>query len=62
MKTIKKTINGIQAGDKIRYLDGDTHIYTVLAVYFPTKISVGLRDFPDTEQDYLTDIKEVEKV
>ncbi len=62
MKTINQTKNGIKAGDKVKYLDGDPHVYRVYAVYTPTKVSIGLRDYPDTEQDFMTNIKEIQKV
>lgn len=53
----------IKAGDKVYYLnDPDREPYTVYAVYSDTKVSLGLKDYPDTEQDYQTDIKEIKKL
>ena len=53
--------NPFKPGDKVKYKDGDPIIYYVYAVYSPTKLSLGLADYPDTEQDYQTDIKDIKK-
>ena len=52
----------IKIGDRVRYKDNDTRIYRVYAVYNKNKVSLGLADYPDTEQDYLTDINNIEKI
>jgi len=58
--------NPFKSGDKVKYKDEIgtpmESIFIVYAVYSPTKISLGLRDYPDTEQDYQTDIKDIVKV
>ena len=51
--------NPFYPGDKVRYKDGDT-IYTVWAIYSDTQVSLGLEDYPDVEQDYKTDINNIE--
>lgn len=51
----------LKAGQKVR-LKEDGRIYTVIADYGDNKYSLGLYDYPDTEQDYLTDINEIEEV
>lgn len=48
-------------GDKVMYKDGDKHIYTVLGIYSKDKVSLSLRDYDDTEQDFLTNIKDIKK-
>lgn len=60
--------NPFKVGDKVKYKDEietPTHLedkFIVYAVYNDTKVSLGLRNYPDTEQDYLTDIKDIVKV
>jgi len=57
---MKKFKNPFKAGDRITYKnDPDKEIYFVYAVYSDTEISLGLLDYPDTEQDYLTKINEI---
>lgn len=53
--------NPYQQGDRVR-IDGDDDIYTVYAVYSDTEVSLGLKDYPDVEQDYLTDISILERI
>ena len=45
---IKKVQKGnpYKPGDKVRYKDNDPHLYTVYAIYSPTQLSIGLRDYP----------------
>jgi len=53
----KKTI---KLGQKVRYKDGDPRIFKVYAIYPNNRVSLGLYDYPDTEQDYqvsLNDLK-----
>jgi hypothetical protein len=45
--------------DRVRYKN-DKRIFRVYAIYSKTKVSLGLYDYPDTEQDFQTDIKEIE--
>jgi hypothetical protein len=48
--------NPYKSGDLV-YVDGEgDSVFTVYAVYGDTKVSLGLREYPDTEQDYQTDI------
>lgn len=56
------TKNGIKAGDKVKYNDGDPAIYTVYAVYAKNKVSLSLQDYQDIEQDIKTDIKDITKI
>ena len=53
--------NPYSSGDLVK-VDGDDTIYTVYGVYSDTEVSLGLADYPDTEQDYLTDISILERV
>ena len=57
-----KSNNPFKPGDKVRYKDGDTTVYTVIGVYSDEKVSLSLADYPDTEQDSLTNINRIEKV
>ena len=54
--------DSIKAGDSVRYKDGDDRIYTVYAVYSDSMISLGLADYPDTEQDGQININKIIKV
>jgi len=55
-------MNPYKAGDKVRYKDegenGD--VFIVYHVYDEQYVSLGLREYPDTEQDYQTHIDEIE--
>lgn len=59
---MQKNKNPFKAGDLVQYKDGDPRIFTVYAVYSPTDVSLGLADYPDVEQDIMTNINEIEKV
>ncbi len=52
--------NSYKPGDEVRYIDGDPRTFIVYAIYSPTTLSLGLAEWPDTEQDILTNIKEIE--
>jgi len=58
--------NPFKSGDQVIYKDElgtpRESVFRVYAVYSDTKVSLGLRDYPDTEQDYLTDIKKIIKI
>jgi len=58
--------NLFKSGDKVNYKDEIgtpmESIFRIYAVYSDTEVSLGLRDYPDTEQDYLTNIKDIVKV
>ena len=51
----------MKAGQKVR-LKSDGRIYTIYAVYSKTHVSLGLHDYPDTEQDFQTNINELEVI
>jgi len=51
-----------KSGDKVKYKDGDKRIFKVHSIYSDTELSLGLADYPEVEQDYLTNIKEIEGV
>ena len=51
-----------KSGDKVKYKDGDARVFTVHTVYSPAKVSLGLYDYPDTEQDYTTKTTDLIKV
>lgn len=50
-----------KSGDKVRYKDegADGDIFAVYHVYDDEHVSLGLRDYPDTEQDSQTHINEI---
>ena len=58
LKTAKSMVNFFKPGDKVRFT-GDTDIYIVHTVYSRSQVSLGLLDYPDTEQDQLTDINQL---
>ena len=45
-------------GHQVRII-GEPAIYTVHTVYSPTEVSLGLLDYPDTEQDSIINVKEL---
>jgi hypothetical protein len=50
-----------QIGEKVR-LKTDGKLYTIYGVYDDENISLGIYDYPDTEQDIITNIKDIEKI
>jgi len=52
----------LKIGDRVKFKDGDPATYKVYGIYNSKKVSLGLRDFPDTEMDYTTDISELIRV
>ena len=58
--------NPFKVGNKVKYKDEigttDESIFRVYGIYSDTEVSLGLRDYPDTEQDYLTHIDQIVKV
>jgi len=52
----------IKAGDKVKYKDGDKRIFTVYSVYNKNHVSLCLYGYNDSEQDYLTEIKDIKKI
>jgi len=62
----KKIYNPFKAGDKVKYKDElgtpVESVFQVYAVYSDTEVSLGLRGYPDFEQDYMTNIKDIVKV
>lgn len=56
------TLPKYKEGDKVRYKEGDPRTYTVYAVYSPTEVSLALPQYPDTEQDDLTDVNDIESI
>jgi hypothetical protein len=55
----KETKNPFKSGDVV-VLKTDGRKYTVYGVYDDEYVSLGLFDYPDVEQDYLTHISEIE--
>jgi len=51
-----------KVGDKVRYKDDDRHTYFIYGVYSDTKVSLTLKDYPDIEQDFTTDVKDIVKI
>jgi small-conductance mechanosensitive channel len=54
--------NPFKVGDRVRYKEDDGYTYRVLGIYSPTEVSLSLRGYKDTEQDYTTDINDIVKV
>lgn len=54
----------LKKGDRVQYLeDGENgDVYIVYAIYDEQHVSLGLKDYPDTEQDYLTPIRDIKKI
>lgn len=52
--------NPFKSGDKVKYKDGDQGIYRVYHVYSEREVSLGLLEYPDTEQDYMVNIIDIE--
>lgn len=59
---MKKNKNPFKAGNKVIYKDGDVRVFTVYSVYGDTKVSLGLADYPDVEQDYQIHINKIKKI
>ncbi len=52
-----------KVGDKVKFKnDSDKSIYKVYAVYSKNSVSLGLKDYPDTEQNYQTNTSKLLKV
>jgi hypothetical protein len=56
--------NVFKVGDKVRYKDEGNNgdIFIVYGIYSNTEVSLCLRGYPDTEQDYLTNINDILKI
>jgi len=57
----RKKVNPFKVGERVR-LKKTGEVFTIYGVYSPTEVSLSLRDYPDTEQDWTTNIKEIERV
>jgi hypothetical protein len=58
-----KTKNPFKVGDMVFYKDDiRIGVYKVHEVYSDTMVSLGLLDYPDTEQDYQVNIKDIIKI
>ncbi|CAK0755956.1 hypothetical protein CCP3SC1AL1_2210012 [Gammaproteobacteria bacterium] len=54
--------NPFKKGDLVYYKDEPKkEAFMVAGVYSKDSISLGLRKYPDTEQDWTTDIKDIAK-
>lgn len=54
-------MKNIKIGDKVIYKnDPNKEIYTVYAIYSKNRVSLGLKNYLTTEQDYMCDIKYLE--
>ena len=49
-------------GDKVKIKGNDDRIFIIYGKYDDDNVSLGLYDYPDVEQDYLYNIKELIKV
>lgn len=58
--------NPFKVNDKVVYKDElgteVESIFKVYGIYSSTEISLGLRDYPGVEQDYLTNIDKIVKI
>lgn len=53
----------LKVGDNVYYKDDlSKEVYIVYRLYGSRRISLGLLDYPDVEQDYIIDINQVAKV
>lgn len=51
-----------KVGDKVHYKNDKIKTpYRVYAIYSKNFVSLGLKDYPDVEQDNQTNIKDIEK-
>lgn len=50
----------LKQGDRVRYKDGDTREFIVHTIYKNGFISLGLYDYPDTEQDNMVEGSKLE--
>ena len=56
-----------EPGNKVKYKDeigtpiddNGESIFIVYAIYSDTEVSLGLRDYPDVEQDYTININDI---
>lgn len=57
--------NPFKVGEKVKYKDEIgtpiESVFRVYGVYSDTEVSLGLRDYPDIEQDYLVNVKDIVK-
>ena len=54
-------MNKLKVGDRVRYAD-DLRVYTVYGLYPNNQVSLGLYEYPDTEQDETINADELIKV
>ena len=58
----KEAKNKFKVGDAVYYLNNPLkEKYKVYGIYSKNEVSLGLRDYPGSEQDYLTNIKDIKK-
>lgn len=56
-------MNPLKSGDKVIFNDDPARLeYIVYSIYSPTKVSLGLYDFPNIEQDWQVDISKLTKI
>jgi hypothetical protein len=56
------TKNPFKPGDKVIYKDDDTRIFIVHTIYSEKLLSLGLYEYPETEQNWQTNIKNIKKI
>ena len=49
----------LKPGDKVQFIKDDPRVYTVYDIYGEDQVSLGIFEYPDIEQDYTVDIKEL---
>lgn len=52
----------IKVGDNVRFKENDKRTFRVYNIYSKTKVSLGLFDYPDVEQDYQVDVRDLEVI
>ena len=60
IEEVKK--NKFKPGDKVRFKDGDQRTFIVYALYGNNRVSLGLYDYPDTEQDDQVNTDELDNI
>lgn len=59
--TIK--LNPFKSGDKVYFKNDETkQVFIVHTIYTPQLLSLGLKDYPDTEQDYLVNVHHIVRI
>lgn len=57
-------MNPFKQGDKVKYVSRyyDPKVYEVYDIYGYNAVSLGLYEYPDVEQDYQVEIKDIKLI